>query len=100
MGDLNNIKAAREHLQPAADAEYQFRSFAISSCDDDPALRKQYRPFLLDDDISGSDWVAKLELATAAEMVDKEIISQGKDRLRVLVLYGSLRTRFGLPMPQ
>ncbi|KAL2147930.1 hypothetical protein VTI28DRAFT_3408 [Corynascus sepedonium] len=93
MGDLNNTEAAREHLLPVADLVYRFHSFPIHACDDDPAVRKRYRPFLLDDEISSSDWVMKLELATAAKMVETEILSQGKDRLRVLVLYGSLRDR-------
>ncbi|KAK4243083.1 flavoprotein-like protein [Corynascus novoguineensis] len=93
MGDLNNTEAAREHLLPVADPVYRFRSFPIHACDDDPAVRTRYRPFLLDDEISSSDWVMKLELATAAKMVETEILSQGKDRLRVLVLYGSLRSR-------
>jgi arsenic resistance protein ArsH len=93
MGDLNNTAAAREHLAPVADELYRFRSFAIPAGEDDLKLRKRYRPFLLDDEISGSDWTAKLELATAAKMVEAEILSRGKDRLRVLVLYGSLRSR-------
>ncbi len=91
MGDLNNAAAAREHLPSVADPEYRFRAFPIR--DDDPAVRQRYRPFLLDDEISSSDWIMKLELATAAKMVETEIISQGKDRLKVLVLYGSLRSR-------
>jgi arsenic resistance protein ArsH len=94
MGDLNNTGAAREHLQPVADPAYRFRSFAIHPCDDDPAVRKRYRPFLLHDAISDSDWVSTLDLATAAKMVETELLTQQKDRLRILVLYGSLRTRF------
>ncbi len=94
MGDLNNTEAARERLQVLADPEYQFRSFLIHALDDDPSVRQRYRPFLLDDEASSSDWVAKLELATTAKMVETELLSQGKDRLRVLVLYGSLRSRF------
>jgi hypothetical protein len=94
MGDINNTEAAREHLLPVADPAYRFRSFPIPACDDDPEVRKRYRPFLLDDEISSSDWIMKLELATAAKLVETEILSQGKDRLRVLVLYGSLRSRF------
>ncbi|KAH6854761.1 flavoprotein-like protein [Chaetomium sp. MPI-CAGE-AT-0009] len=93
MGDLNNIDAARERLVPVVDPLYRFRSFPIQACDDDPTVRQRYRPFLLADEISSSDWVMKLELATAAEMVETQILSQGKDRLRVLVLYGSLRSR-------
>ncbi|KAK3905601.1 flavoprotein-like protein [Staphylotrichum tortipilum] len=91
MGDLNNTAAAREHVFAVADSAYRFRSFAIQ--DDDLELRKRYRPFLLDDEISNSDWIMKLELATAAKMVQTEILDQGKERLRVLVLYGSLRGR-------
>lgn len=94
MGDLNNTAAVREHLRPVADPEYKFRSLAIPHSDDDPAVRERYRPFLLDKVISDSDWVSKLELATAAKMVETEILAQQKDRLRILVLYGSLRTRF------
>ena len=94
MGDLNNTEAARERLQVLADPEYQFRSFPILALDDDPSVRQRYRPFLLDDEVSSSDWIMKLELAAAAKMVETEILSQGKDRLRVLVLYGSLRSRF------
>jgi hypothetical protein len=94
MGDLNNTAAVREHLRPVADPAYHFRSFAIPSSDDDPAVRERYRPFLLDKDISDSDWVATLELATAVKMVETEILAQQKDRLKILVLYGSLRTRF------
>ncbi len=94
MGDLNNTEAARERLQVLADPEYRFRSFPIHALDDDPAVRQRYRPFLLDDEVSSSDWITKLELATAAKMVETKILSQGKDRLRVLVLYGSLRSRF------
>jgi len=93
MGDLNNTEAAREHLLPETDPVYRLRSFPIHASDDDPELRRRYRPFLLDDKISSSDWIMNLELATAAKMVETEILSQGKDRLRVLVLYGSLRSR-------
>jgi arsenic resistance protein ArsH len=98
MGDLNNTAAAREHLRPSIDPAYQFRSFAIPPSDDDPSVRQRYRPFLLADEISNSDWVAKLELATAAKLVDAELLSQGKDRLRILVLYGSLRERWVLSL--
>jgi arsenic resistance protein ArsH len=94
MGDLNNTAAIRERTLPVADPLYQFRSFPIQASDDSPDVRQRYRPFLLNDEISNSDWVAKLELATTAEMVEAQLLSQGKDRLRVLVLYGSLRSRF------
>jgi arsenical resistance protein ArsH len=97
MGDLNNTAAMRESLRPVAEEAYHFRSLSIPERDDDPAIRKQYRPFILDDAITSSDWTAKLELGTAAQMVESEILAQGRDRLRVLVLYGSLRSRFEHP---
>lgn len=93
MGDLNNTEAMREHVKPAHDSTYEFKSFAIRPCDEDQDIRKRYRPFLLSDEISESDWVSKLELATAAKMVDTELLVQNKDRLKILVLYGSLRAR-------
>lgn len=94
MGDLNNKEALREHLPPVADPDYRLRSFAIDPHDDDPLVRKHYRPFLLHDEVSAADWIAKLELATVAKVVETEILSPGKDRLRILVLYGSLRSRY------
>ncbi|KAK4232731.1 flavoprotein-like protein [Achaetomium macrosporum] len=93
MGDLNNTAAGAAHLRPAADLAYKFRSFAAPACDDDPSVRSRYCPFLLRDGLSASGWVAKLELATAAKMVDTELLTHGKDRLRIPVLYGSLRER-------
>lgn len=98
MGDLNNTTAIRERTLPVANPLYQFRSFPIQTNDDDPSVRQRYRPFLFNDEISSSDWVAKLELGTVAEMVETQLLSQGKDRLRVLVLYGSLRSRFVPPI--
>ena len=99
MGNLNNTEAARGHLQLTADSAYPFHSFAIPPYDDDPAVRKRYCSFLLDDALSDSDWVAKLELVMAAKMVDTELLSQGKNRVRILVLYGGLRTRFAALPP-
>jgi len=93
MGDLNNTAAMREQQRLMADPEYRLRSFAINPQNDDPEVIKQYRPFLLSDEISDSDWVAGLELSTALKMVESELLSKGKERLNVLVLYGSLRSR-------
>ncbi|KAK3372662.1 flavoprotein-like protein [Podospora didyma] len=93
MGDLNNIEAARKHIQLPVDASYQSRSFAILESEDDAKTRELYRPFLLSNDVSESDWVSKLELSTALAMVERDIIAPKKDRLKVLVLYGSLRSR-------
>lgn len=93
MGDLNNTEAMREHLRFDLDPAYQFRSFAINPCNDDPTIRKQYRPFVLNEGIAASDWVAKLELGAVAKLVDTELLTRGKGRLKIIVLYGSLRTR-------
>jgi len=93
MGDLNNTAAMREQQRLMADPEYRLRSFAINPQNDDPEVIKQYRPFLLSDEISDSDWVAGLELSTVLKMVESELLSKGKERLNVLVLYGSLRSR-------
>jgi arsenical resistance protein ArsH len=60
--------------------------------EDDPITRNHYRPFLLPDYIASKDWIADLELSTALKMTEQEMKSSG-ERLRILVLYGSLRTR-------
>ncbi|OJI88457.1 hypothetical protein ASPTUDRAFT_183383 [Aspergillus tubingensis CBS 134.48] len=69
----------------------KFPSLAISESEDDANIRHKYRPFLLDDGAS-DDWVNKLELTIAMEMAAQEL-RQSKNRLKVLVLYGSLRQR-------
>jgi len=94
MGDLNNTAAARELVRLDVDPAYHLRSFEIGSSEDDAEIRKQYRPFLLDEEISRSDWVAKLELSTVLKLVEAEIVAKKADRLKVLVLYGSLRSRY------
>jgi arsenic resistance protein ArsH len=91
-GDLNNTGAARDQVHIPIDESYTHRSFAIPSTEDDAALRQEFRPFLLDA-VANSDWVAKLELNSALQLVNTEIISKGQERLKVLVLYGSLRER-------
>lgn len=69
----------------------KFPSLAISESEDDANIRHKYRPFLLDDGAS-DDWVNKLELTIAMEMAAQEL-RQSNNRLKVLVLYGSLRQR-------
>lgn len=93
-GDLNNTSAAREAVTFEPDPAYDGRSFAIPLTEDDEHVRAIYRPFLLDDTVSSSDWVARLELSTALKMVDEEIFAKGQERLKVLVLYGSMRARY------
>lgn len=65
---------------------------AISPDQDDVHIRSQYRPFLLKSKIAETDWVARLELDRASEMVYQDLQKTGQ-RLRILVLYGSLRQR-------
>lgn len=92
-GDLNNTAAERARIELEADPAYRNRSFAISQSQDDAEVREKYRPFLLDEEISKSDWVSQLELSTALKMVEEQILKSGQDRLRVLVLHGSMRNR-------
>jgi len=92
-GDLNNTAAERARIELAVDPAFSDRSFAIPAAEDDAAVRESYRPFLLDEDVTRSDWVAKLELSTVLKMVDAQVPGGREERLRVLVLYGSLRQR-------
>lgn len=92
-GDLNNTEAERARDEVLIDPAYRFRSLAIPSAEDDPIVRKNYRPFLLDDDVASDDWVAKLELSTVLKMVEAHGLSNKGKRLRVLVLHGSMRSR-------
>lgn len=65
---------------------------AISEAEDDPEIRAKYRPFLLDPEAESSDWISKLELETAFNIAEKNLAETGS-RLKILVLYGSLRKR-------
>lgn len=66
----------------------------LSETDDDIAVRSKYRPFLLDERVAKSDWISKLELETVERMVQTDLDANKAERLRVLVLYGSLRARY------
>ena len=92
-GDLNNSRAARDKAELAADPEYHYKTFGITEADDDVTVRHLYRPFLLPESLAAEDWVAQLELSTGMKLVESELLSKERDRLRILVLYGSLRTR-------
>jgi hypothetical protein len=92
-GDLNNTAAERIRAEIAIDPAYHRTSLAIPAYEDEAHVRKTYRPFLLDDAHSDRDWVARLELSTTLKMVDSQILQSGGERLRVLVLYGSMRER-------
>jgi arsenic resistance protein ArsH len=91
-GDLNNAHAARQAVELSVDDTYNGVSLAIKPEDDDTTTRERYRPFLLKD--GAEDWVADLELSTTLQMVESEILGKRQDRLRILVLYGSLRNRY------
>ena len=59
----------------------------------DAEIRAKYRSFLLPEEFVADDWVSKLELSTALKLVEAEVLSKNLERLRILVLYGSLRSR-------
>ncbi len=93
QGDLNNTAAARPSVVIAPDLTNAKRTLAIPPSQDDEQIRKAYRPFLLDDNVTQVDWVSKLELSTAIRMVEEEMKRSNGDRLKVLVLFGSMRRR-------
>ncbi|PGH12554.1 arsenical resistance protein ArsH [Helicocarpus griseus UAMH5409] len=64
-------------------------SLSLSEIEDDPHIRKTYRPFVLAED-RADDWVNQLELQVAMDMARRDLANT-KERLKVLVLYGSLR---------
>ncbi|RPA72160.1 arsenate resistance ArsH, partial [Ascobolus immersus RN42] len=97
QGDLNNIASMREVPTLTTDPQYAFRSLAISKDEDDAEVRLKYRPFLLPEEVQQSDWVSKLELSTVVKIAEENLAREGGEgghgRLKVLVLYGSLRSR-------
>jgi arsenic resistance protein ArsH len=92
-GDLNNTAAERNRVQLTADPAYRHASLALTPATDDAEVRSSYRPFLQDDAPPSQDWVSELELSTVLKMVDQKVLQAGQDRLKVLVLYGSMRKR-------
>jgi hypothetical protein len=95
-GDLNNTAAERSRVQLTADPAYRHVSHALTSATDDSEVRSAYRPFLQDNVPPSQDWVSQLELSTVLKMVDKQVLQAGQDRLKVLVIYGSMRQRYGI----
>lgn len=96
-GDLNNVSSMRETAQLDVDEKYLDRSLAIPEEEDEAEIRLKYRPFLLEGDVRNSDWIAKLELSTVLKMAERDIKMSGEGRLKVMVLYGSMRARFVCP---
>lgn len=93
-GDLNNTAAERARTELVVDPTYRNISLAIPASEDEDAVRESYRPFLLNDESQEQkDWVAELELSTVLKMVDLQVLRNGGDRLKVLVLHGSMRKR-------
>lgn len=75
----------------ATDGEHaEGRSLAIPEAEDDLHIRQKYRPFILDD--AQDDWINALELAKVLNLAENDLQAT-KTRLKVLVLYGSLRRR-------
>ncbi|KAL4786747.1 arsenate resistance ArsH [Aspergillus varians] len=67
-------------------------SLAIPASEDNADIRHKYRPFILEDVTGEEDWVSALELTAAMDMAAQEL-QKPNNRLKVLVLYGSLRRR-------
>lgn len=91
-GDLNNISAMRDTRFPSIDSDYAHRSLAISSEDDDVEVRSIHRPFLLNAAVAENDWISQLELSAVTKMAEGNLETTG-ERIKVLVLTGSLRKR-------
>jgi arsenic resistance protein ArsH len=93
-GDLNNTSAERIRNEIVTDSSYRNVSLAIESSQDETHVRQSYRPFLLQDAKLDQDWVDQLELSTVLKMVDLQVLKSGGERLKVLVLHGSMRKRY------
>ncbi|KAK6387460.1 hypothetical protein LTS17_000729 [Exophiala oligosperma] len=91
-GDLNNTASMRMTLKPERRLDFAYRSLSIPASMDEPTIRSKYRPFLLPDNVQQQDWVSRLELATVTELAYNDMRITG-ERIRVLILYGSLRRR-------
>lgn len=91
-GDLNNTASMRAVIRPQRHTEFAYRSLSIPPSLDDPALRSRYRPFLLPNNVTEHDWISRLELATVTGMAYNDL-KLTRERIKVLVLYGSLRSR-------
>ena len=91
-GDLNNTSAMRLQVELEPDAAYFDQTLEISSSEDETEIRSKYRPFLHDAETTKHDWISKLELSTAMKMAEDDL-NRTKSRLKILMLYGSMRSR-------
>lgn len=82
---------SEQNIANVRQADVSYRSLSLHQSEDDPAIREKYRPFILNDN-STEDWVNSLDLATVLDMAEQNL-RDGNERLKVLVLYGSLRKR-------
>lgn len=96
-GDLNNTEVLRKTVALPPDPAYLKTSSALPANEDDESIRSTLRPFLLPEDVTANDWISKLELSTALKMSEADFERTGGDRLKVMVLYGSLRSRYISP---
>ncbi|KAK2754292.1 hypothetical protein FQN54_007172 [Arachnomyces sp. PD_36] len=69
------------------------RSLSIPESEDDSEIREKYRPFILSTEKPEDDWVNDLELDSVMNLMENQLRSPDGARLKVLVLYGSLRRR-------
>ncbi|CAD6449308.1 a2228561-5ff4-4720-9b06-a7f1d5167567 [Sclerotinia trifoliorum] len=85
-------------MSPLTPTTREFRTLAqcpqlaISEAQDDLDIRIKYRPFLLDPETEATDWISELELDSVITQVE-ENLAKTNSRIKVLVLYGSLRQR-------
>lgn len=93
-GDLNNVSSMRAPTRELKiDETYLNKSLAIPESEDEIDIRERYRPFLQSENVTMSDWISKLELTTVLKMSEEEIENSVEGRLKVMVLYGSMRKR-------
>ncbi|KAH0272680.1 arsenate resistance ArsH, partial [Aureobasidium melanogenum] len=92
-GDLNNTEVMRATNCLEPDLAYAGKTLAIAEQDDDADVRNKYRPFISSDEVANSDWISQSELSTALKMSGKDMHDTDGDRIKILVLYGSMRER-------
>ncbi|OQE43190.1 hypothetical protein PENCOP_c003G03179 [Penicillium coprophilum] len=76
---------------PTTQPNVSYRPLALPLSEDSPDIRQKYRPFILEDNAT-EDWINNLDLSTVADMAEDNLRVTNQ-RLKVLVLYGSLRKR-------
>jgi arsenic resistance protein ArsH len=94
-GDLNNTEVMRATNFLVPDPAYDGKTLAIPEQEDDAEISAKYRPFIIaNPDVVASDWISTSELSTALKLSEADMEKTGGERLKILVLYGSLRERF------